>query len=208
MEAKDIKGLSEPSLPTNPRRQLMGSVLGSRSPLARLRGVAAGRERNEPTAFLRAMRGIDIEGIKSPGAKGRGILKARAALCWISQTVRADRFLRHQASRPPPAKISPGRPAPAMGPGTAIEVVSLTKRTTPFSAPQLGAGQCSRDAKGSGRPMTEFAPPATNSEFVNSKRSAWGGPKSGAGLAKSRLKRQNLYYWENNRSRVAYRSEW
>jgi hypothetical protein len=37
------------------------------------------------------------------------------------------RFLRHQASRPPLAKIRPGRPAPAMGPGTElIAVVSLT----------------------------------------------------------------------------------
>src|SRR5215831_17757389 len=47
---------------------------------------------------------------------------------WPPQTTCADcapdvqaifRRRRHQPSRPPPAKIRPGRPAPAMGPGTA-----------------------------------------------------------------------------------------
>ena len=37
----------------------------------------------------------------------------------LSDHAAAFRFRRHQPSRLPPAKIRPGRPAPAMGPGTA-----------------------------------------------------------------------------------------
>jgi hypothetical protein len=37
---------------------------------------------------------------------------------------------RHQPRRPPPAKIRPGRPAPAMGPGTATSVAILNGSVT------------------------------------------------------------------------------
>src|SRR6266478_3274801 len=39
-----------------------------------------------------------------------------------ARTAEAFRFLRHQPSRPPKAKTKPGRPAPAMGPGTLATV--------------------------------------------------------------------------------------
>src|SRR5262249_28997671 len=46
---------------------------------------------------------------------GRALFVSRARAQAVAS---AFRFLRHQASRPPLAKIRPGRPAPAMGPGT------------------------------------------------------------------------------------------
>jgi hypothetical protein len=52
------------------------------------------------------------------------------ALCGLrsSAVSRAhDRRRRHQPSRPPLAKIRPGRPAPAMGPGTATGVTEVVK---------------------------------------------------------------------------------
>jgi hypothetical protein len=40
-------------------------------------------------------------------------------------TACAHRFLRHHASRPPLAKIRPGRPAPKTGPGTPTDVTVI-----------------------------------------------------------------------------------
>src|SRR5262249_44338289 len=49
-------------------------------------------------------------------AFGRGCRKRRVQITLDSQANFCRR--RHQPRRPPPAKMRPGRPAPAMGPGT------------------------------------------------------------------------------------------
>src|SRR5437588_8870753 len=54
------------------------------------------------------------------------------------QAVRCRR--RHQPRRPAPAKIRPGRPAPAMGPGTgggSNRVISMNAPTSPCGGPAL-----------------------------------------------------------------------
>jgi hypothetical protein len=51
----------------------------------------------------------------------------RRVLLWEVQAIFFRR--RHQARRPPLAKIRPGRPAPAIGPGTGIDALS-TFRTS------------------------------------------------------------------------------
>src|SRR5262249_6493797 len=65
---------------------------------------------------------------------------------WLPQTTRADcvpdvqattfRRRRHQPRRPPLAKIRPGRPAPAIGPGTGAAGVDTSRIS---SAPTAGA---------------------------------------------------------------------
>src|ERR1700704_5288710 len=49
----------------------------------------------------------------------------------------AFRFRRHKPSRPPPAMIRPGRPAPAMGPGTALDSEMKLKSPKPTVATSL-----------------------------------------------------------------------
>src|SRR5262245_49614397 len=43
-------------------------------------------------------------------------------------------FLRHHASKPPPASSKPGKPAPAMGPGTAFTLIA-SSNTPPLFPP-------------------------------------------------------------------------
>jgi hypothetical protein len=74
---------------------------------------------------------------------------------------------RHQARRPPPAKIRPGSPAPAMGPGTAVMapnspsisrlIPSLKKRVLglPLLPPVKGRCRLHGGASGSGGPPGE-----------------------------------------------------
>ena len=53
----------------------------------------------------------------------------------IAQEAQAIFFRRrHQPRRPPPAKIRPGRPAPAMGPGTAVVDVPVPSSVNPSVA--------------------------------------------------------------------------
>ena len=44
---------------------------------------------------------------------------------------------RHQPRRPPLAKIRPGRPAPAMGPGTALGLMSAVRENEDLGDPAL-----------------------------------------------------------------------
>jgi hypothetical protein len=56
-----------------------------------------------------------------------GVLDQAAA-----RTADAFRFLRHQPSSPPPAKIRPGRPAPMTGPGTATRLFKAPSKRWSF----------------------------------------------------------------------------
>src|ERR1700730_7092650 len=79
--------------------------------------------RREIRELLRAMKGLASYGVAWPlTAK----FTARAAEPFLV------RRRRHQPRRPPPAKIRPGRPAPAMGPGTAIPPDATSKVGPPI----------------------------------------------------------------------------
>ena len=53
----------------------------------------------------------------------------------------AFRFLRHQPSRPAPANIRPGRPAPTMGPGTGAATAEMLRLPANSLLTLLGSGR-------------------------------------------------------------------
>ena len=83
--------------------------------------------------WTRPARAVTLQG---PTTTARPINAIRSALLIrrSHQLVRVQAIFfrrRHQPSRPPPAKIRPGRPAPAMGPGTAAGVMLKSATPTP-----------------------------------------------------------------------------
>src|SRR5262249_11973213 len=69
--------------------------------------------------------------------------------------------LRHQPSRPPPAKTRPGRPAPAIGPGTVKLmplVVSVTVTEVGINVPQGPVPSGGRGGRGGHIPKKKVPP--------------------------------------------------
>src|SRR5262245_65892607 len=80
----------------------------------------AARNASERHLSLKAEQGSDANAFAIDQKRARQSFTAANDMCGLclpeAQSIACRR--RHQPRRPPPAKMRPGRPAPAMGPGT------------------------------------------------------------------------------------------
>jgi hypothetical protein len=112
-------------------------------------------------------------------------------MCVAPEAQAIFRRRRHQPRRPPQAKIRPGSPAPAMGPGTSTSDWTLTAKSEVSSTPGImtekpaGVRRCKFPVSGTNGPN----PPTSLSPKLekNSARNPTGSPNGGALNAFSQL---------------------